>query len=213
MGHVMLILSELSVVFAAILFLYLCFKIPTKEQQFLHFISTCTFLLALGGAITANAPTSRVAEAGLYISYFGGAFIGFCYLLILTLLTHIKIPKTIEALICLINLGFVMVAITNSSHHLMYKGIAYAITKGEAATRFVTFGPAFYAYVGWHIILLLIAFHIIRICRLKKPVIYKSMRKIIYAYVFACMTAFGFFVYSNSIDARYDYSGIIFCIC
>ncbi|MBQ3891629.1 MAG: response regulator [Lachnospiraceae bacterium] len=213
MGHVMLILSELSVVFAAILFLYLCFKIPTKEQQLLHLISTCTFILALGGAITANAPTSRVAEAGLYISYFGGAYIGFCYLLILTLLTHLKIPKIIEAVICFINLCFVMCAITNPTHHHMYKGLAYAIIKGESATRYVTFGPAFYAYAIWHIILLIMAFHIIRICRLKRPVIYKSMRKIIYAYVFACMTAFGFFVYSNSIDARYDYSGIVFCIC
>jgi len=213
MGHVMLILSNLSVLFAAILFLYLCFKIPTKEQQILHLISTCTFLLALGGAITANAPTSRVAETGLYISYFGGAFIGFCYILILTLITHIKIPKAIEAVICTINLGFVAIAITNPMHHLLYRGIAYAILKDSAAVRFVSFGPLFYAYSIWHVLLTVMGIVIVHTCRKKKPVIFKTMRKMIYAYIIACTTAFLFFIYSNSLNPRYDYSGIVFCIC
>ncbi|MBR6003184.1 MAG: response regulator, partial [Lachnospiraceae bacterium] len=54
---------------------------------------------------------------------------------------------------------------------------------------------------------------IIHTCKTKKPIIYKSMNKIIYAFVFACVISFGFFVYTNSYDARYDYSGIVFCLC
>ena len=213
MGHVMLILSELSVVLASILFLYLSFKIPTKEQQLLHLISTCTFILALGGAITANAPNSRVAETGLYISYFGGAYIGFCYLLILSLITHIKIPKKIEVFICFVNFVFIIVALTNPNHHLLYRGLAYSIIKGESSMRFVTFGPLFYVYSFWHFLMILAAPIIIHTCKAKKPFIYKSMKKMIYAFVFACVISFGFFVYSNSYDARYDYSGIVFCLC
>ncbi len=199
-------------IISVIYFTMVAFKAPSQEQKALLVMGTCNLLLVLNYTVCVIATDTFVAETALSLSYFGGAFISFSYVLLLTILTHISISRKTEYFLILGNIFFIVVACTNSFHKLMYRNVYFEIVPGKAAIRRVDFGPLFNAYVVWYCFNMLLAMSLLVKCARIKPKIFKSLKNCIVLYLVAGYGSFFTFIASNFFHARCDYSGIGCCV-
>lgn len=212
MGTYMQYLSYVNMFIAILIYIKICFEASTKEQKVLGFISACNILMALSGCIMLLSSTSAACTVGAYLIFTGGAFIGLSFLLLISLISHMRIKRRYTILMIIVNLVFASLGLTNDSHHLMYKEMHFEVVPGQASTRFYTLGPAFYAYLVWYSLIILICVALIGHCRYRKPIVFKSLKTPLRALFAAGFLCFICFYLSTTLHTKYDYTPFSCCI-
>ena len=211
MGHAVMYAYLICTIISVVYFVVVAFQVPSKEQKTLLVMATCNLLLVMNDTVCVIAPDTLVAETTLILSYFGGVFVSFGYVFLLTILTHTSLSRKIEYFLVLGNIFFVVAACTNSAHNLMYRDVYYEIVPGEAAIRMVDFGPLFNAYVVWYCTNMVIAMALLVKCAFTKPKVFKSLKTCIVLYLVAGIGSFSIFIVSSIFHTKYDYSGLGCC--
>ncbi len=202
----------ISVIISAFIFIFLCFQLPSREQKILGQLSTCNVLLSLSYALAFLSGTSESAITGINLSFLGGSFIGTCFIILLCVITNINVPRALMVFIVSVDLLFAGLGVTNSLHHFMFKDISVQIVKGEAAQLYLSLGPGYHIYLAWYLICMIISMAIYTYCYLKKPHVYKSIKKSLFAFSVTGMFCFICFFASMLFHLPYDLTAISVCI-
>ena len=202
-------LSLILIVISIAYYIYICFQGSSREQKLLQFLATCLVLLNALDAATVVTQSADSAETCLYLSYLGGNFVGFSFILLFSMIAHVEIPKLLSAFIISVNTFFIGSALTNKLHHTLYKVVEYVpLGRGHATERHLVFGPLFYIYAVWYVFMLMIPVAIIIISNKRKPLIFKTMRKTFLLFGLAALIAFIPFFISLIFNTTYDYSPV-----
>ena len=202
------ILGLVAAVGACLEYVFVTFQVASREQKALQVMSTCTVLLSLGDAITIVTQNPNSCAIGLLVSYFGGAFIGYGFIMLLGLLAHVEIPFWTKCTMIVGNGFFIAMEVLNSKTQLMYKKTDYDIVSYGANLRRVEYGPVFNVYIVWYFATMLVPILILILCALKQRHVFKSMFKCLLLYTIAGFVAFGSFIVSTVFKTRYDFSAI-----
>lgn len=199
-------------VISVIYFIVVYTQSPSKEQKALQLATVCIFIFCLFDCIVAVSKNPEICEVSLYLSFIGAANIGLCYFIFLGFITHVYLPTVFKALYAFGNVVFTLFAITNSSHHLMYKEVGFEILEKGASIRHLEYGPVFWLYLGWYCLSLIIPAVVVWQCAKKKPLVFKCMRASIIAFFISEGLAFGTFIVCDLFNTDYDFSAISCCI-
>lgn len=206
MGYFMQYASIGSVILSVLIYIFICFKPSSREQKILHLIASCNVLLCVNDTVALLGKTQEVCEIGLGLSFFGGTFLGLCFFLLLGIMTHIEIPNWIKGVLIVGDCIFIAFGVSNPHHHLMYSELTYLISPNKAAYRIVHYGPVFNLYVVWYLICMVCSLLIYLFCLIKKPLIYKSLKKPLTAFIVSSLFCFMAFILSNAFNLGYDYT-------
>lgn len=200
-------LSLILLVISLAYYIYICFQASSREQKILQFLATCLVLLNALDTATVVTQSADSAETCLYLSYLGGNFVGFSFILFFSMIAHVEIPKPFSAFIIGVNTFFVGSALTNKLHHLLYKTVEYIpLGIGHATERHLEFGPLFYMYVIWYVFMLMIPLVIIKIANQRKPLVFRTMQKTFLFFALAGSFSFVPFFISFIFNTKFDYS-------
>lgn len=203
----------LSIVIAAVsaaYYIIVCFQSSCREQKILQILATCNALLCISDAVMVISKHSYTCEGFLYVSYFGGAYMGFVYILLVSVLVHAELKPWLKYFLLSVDTFFVLAALTNNKHHLMYQYVDF-IPTDFATKRNLIFGPLFYAYMVWYFMLTFFPICIFSYCAMKRAVIFKSLKKCIAAFALAGFISVSTFLISGLFNLDYDISAVGSC--
>lgn len=208
MSHFLFLTSEILLIISIIYYLYISFQTSSREQKILQLIATCILILNAMDTFSATIQDTGSAETCMYISSLG-YFVGFSFILLLSVITHIEIPGFVKWAIIITNLGFIGMTFTNSYHHLMYKTVTFTPTGlGSITERNVTYGPLFWTYVIWYCVSLVVPLIIIIQKLKKKQLAYKSLKPFICYFVIAGLCAYIPFVLTFMLNPKFDFTPV-----
>lgn len=209
MSQFLYLLSIILLIISVAYCIFITFQPSTKEQKIMQLTATCLLLLNVMDTGSVISQSSEASESFLYLSYLGGNFVGFSFILLISIISHVNIPKTISGIITGINTIFIAFAFTNPIHHLVYKEVKYVPHGiGYATERFLVYGPIFYAYIAWYVMMVVIPAVIIFHVAKNKSQVFKTMRGIYYHFIIAGITAFIPFIMSFIFNTTFDYSPV-----
>lgn len=199
--------SIILLIISVAYYIYIVLQTSSREQKILQLIATCMFLLNAMDTTAVVSQNSEASETCLYLSFFGGNFIGLCFILLISIIAHIEIPPIVTGIIVAINSTTIGFALTNRLHHLMYTEVKFVPHGvGHITERYLSYGPLFYVYVVWYFVLLIIPIGIVIMAAIKKPLIFKTMKKTFYSFLLSGVFAFFPFLFSFLFNTRIDFS-------
>lgn len=209
MSIVLYATSIILLVVSVAYYIYICFQASSREQKILQFLATCMVLLNAMDTATVVSQSAESAETCLYLSYLGGDFVGFSFILLISVIAHIEIPRPLTALVIGVDTFFIGAAFTNKIHHLLYTVVEYVpLGRGHATERHLVYGPLFYVYVVWYVLMLLFPLSIIWVSAQKKPLIFNTMKKTFLFFILAGSFAFVPFFITFIYNTTFDYSPV-----
>ncbi len=212
MGALYYYASVITAILSFVYYVIVHFQSPSKEQKVLQLIATCNMVFSICNATIVLADDSAVCEAALYISFIGASNIGLCFLCLLGFISHIELPTWFKMSCLAVNTLFTALALTNGSHHLMYKQVSYEIPVDGPPVRHLEFGELFWVYLWWVAGSLFVSILVIAYCAIKKPKVFKGMRTSIITFGIAGTMALGTFFLCDFLKTKYDFSAVGCCI-
>lgn len=196
-----------SSLLAISLFIFISFQAPSKEQKVLQFLATCVLFHNLGDTVSAVTSSPEAGIAGLKISYFGGSFSCFGFILLLGLLTHVNIRSWVKTAVIAVNMSFVVLAVIGRTFPFMYTEFIYEICPGfQANIRHVEYGPGFIAFGLWNMTEMVGTFVLLTVCAVKKKFVFLNMKKCFIAFFIAGAFSMLTFLISFFFKTPYDFS-------
>ena len=202
-----LIITYISVGLAIGEFGYCLFKIPSVEQKALSFISICNLFMNFGNWLVVRGSTSDICYAGLLFTYLGGAHLGFCFLLLISVIMHVKLNRKMCAVAILINIIWIIIAILDMRYNILYTELNYTIGK-YVSLRNITYAPLFYVFMGWLFCYFLMILVIIGYNYKKHSVQFMIVQKSIVIFIISGLISYLGSLFSVVFKPEYDYTSI-----
>lgn len=212
METVLFIASILTAALSIALYIYIKLKAPSREQNILAFLATSNVILCIGDCISQVSESEEAALAGLSMSFFGGTFLGFAFFLLLSVIARMQTKKWFVVLNVFFSLFLAVAGCTNPCHHLMYTSIHFTPQPLGATRRELDFGPLFFLYLAWYTLILISCLIVIFRCKYKKPMVYRSLKRPLMAFLIAGGLSYAAFGLSNYFYLTYDFSAIGACL-
>lgn len=208
MSQVLYFVSIILLIVSVAYYIYVCFQTSSREQKILQLIATCIVILNSMDAFTVASQNSGAAETCFYISTLG-YFVGFSFLLLLSVVAHVELPTWLKGSIIGINIFFNALAFTNPLHHLMFKKVNFIPHGlGYYTERDITYGPMFTAYVILYLIFLIVPLYFIITSLRKKPIVFNTQKKTINSFILAAIVSYVPFLITFIFNPTFDYTPI-----
>lgn len=196
-----------SVIIAAGLVYYIALQAPSDQQKTMYLLAACNLITCIGNFFAVFGRTNDACYVGLIGTYFGGAFLGFCFLIILSTLLRIKLKRSVRTILVMINGAFIVAACIDRDAHFLYESIRYT-RRGMISLREVEFNIGFNIYLLWMCSYLLIAACMMFQCRKTKPILFKNLKVTIIGYAMAGVLVLLGCLVSTFTKCSYDFTAI-----
>ncbi len=188
MGNIILILSFSVLVAAMWMVIYVFLQAPSKEQKYTVLLAVCNFLMCTGNLISVGSKAIEAAEVGLHVSFLGGAFVPFCFLLICASICHYKFNDAVVIGLAITNMVFASIMFTDSAFHFMYiKPHFYWEDQILLCSREYNF--MYYFFMVYIVGYLFAIFIIINKTRKTKPVLYSNLKSTLRNFILTSIIA------------------------
>lgn len=209
MGYIVFVGAICSVFITIAAYSFSAFQSPSREQKLMMMMTTFAFIMCLGDGIAAIGSDESTAIAGLLVSFWGGTFTIYSFVLLLSMLTHIHMPSKVTISIVVINVLFNLSVMISQTRTFMYKSIHYEIAPiFQSNIRLIEYNYGYTIYSAWMVLQGLLAVPILLQCIKKKPYLFKSMKKCLTLYALAGVVSLIPFVCTSLFRTKYDYSPI-----
>lgn len=196
-----------SVVISAGLICYIALQAPSEQQKAMFLFAVCNAVTCIGNFFAVLGGSREACYIGLITTYFGGAFLGFCCLLILSVLLRIKMKRAVRLILVLVNFAWVALAVCDRNLHFIYKSVSYT-QNGAIYTRDIRFGIGFNLYIIWNCSYLLLAILMIYQCYRTKPILFKNLYVTITGYAASGVFVLVGCLVSSFLRSHYDFTSL-----